>query len=409
MNSENTPDIPLAVLNNDIKARFEKSDAKIKKKGNQNPKREQQNKVCWYDFTMHVNPNLESYDNWKVNHDLLPMEEWIKMFLTSIAKKFSFQLEAGEENGTLHYQGRISLHLKNRLTALVKIFRNWGIVARLSVTSEDMIDNMDYVTKATTRVGGPWFNTDVALANLSPEVRFTPNWYPWQLEVISWIDIYEKRCIDCIISDPDKGKSTLNDWLLARGIIEEITPLFENARDIVRQVHNTGGKHKAYFVDIPMAFDVKDKKKASQLYTAIEYIKSGKSIEDRHKFDRKWNPNGHPRIVIFTNTVPNLSLVAADRWRLWTINKNMVLVKWGTKEPEAPIATVPEAPTLILNEINNTGNIISVSGGGTINEINDGVFIHLPQRTTVEITCEKIDIDQKIDTDQKINQKSQAS
>lgn len=40
--------------------------------------------------------------------------EELKKFLSAIAKKWCFQLERGEENGFLHYQGRVSLKVRTK-------------------------------------------------------------------------------------------------------------------------------------------------------------------------------------------------------------------------------------------------------------------------------------------------------
>lgn len=62
------------------------------------------------------------------------------------------------------------------------------------------------------------------------------------------------------------------------------------------------------------------KDKLGDFYSGIEVIKNGVAYDKRYsakkiRFDR-------PRIIVFSNELPNFELMSEDRWKLWTINDN---------------------------------------------------------------------------------------
>ena len=67
------------------------------------------------------------------------------------------------------------------------------------------------------------------------------------------------------------------------------------------------------------------KDRLGDFYAGIEVIKNGVAYDKRYaakkiRFDR-------PRIIVFTNMMPNLDLMSKDRWALWEI-KNNKLIKY---------------------------------------------------------------------------------
>jgi hypothetical protein len=77
-----------------------------------------------------------------------------------------------------------------------------------------------------------------------------------------------------------------------------------------------------YIVDMPRGMK---KDRLGDFYAGIEVIKNGVAYDKRYtakkiRFDR-------PRIIVFTNMMPNLDLMSKDRWALWEI-KNNKLIKY---------------------------------------------------------------------------------
>jgi len=91
----------------------------------------------------------------------------------------------------------------------------------------------------------------------------------------------------------------------------------------------------AYFIDLPRAIR---KDKLSGLFSGIETIKGGFAYDPRYEF--KSEDFDSPYICVFSNIVPDLSMLSLDRWNIWTINDKHELVKFTT---ELSLAT-PIAP-----------------------------------------------------------------
>src|SRR5690606_24730073 len=68
-----------------------------------------------------------------------------------------------------------------------------------------------------------------------------------------------------------------------------------------------------------------------QFYAGIEEVKNGYAFDDRYKFREKWFDC--PSIWIFTNKLPNLAMLSADRWKIWRVVDNK-LIKYSDKEDD---------------------------------------------------------------------------
>lgn len=65
----------------------------------------------------------------------------------------------------------------------------------------------------------------------------------------------------------------------------------------------------AYCFDIPRAVSIKQ---ANAMWSGIEMIKNGCLYERRYHPEKKWIEP--PKIIIFTNEEPDLSMLSRDRW-----------------------------------------------------------------------------------------------
>lgn len=70
------------------------------------------------------------------------------------------------------------------------------------------------------------------------------------------------------------------------------------------------------FFDMPRAMP---KQALHGLYTAIEQIKKGKVYDLRYHYKDWWFDS--PQIWVFSNTMPDRSLLSADRWKVWTVHE----------------------------------------------------------------------------------------
>lgn len=237
--------------------------------------------------------------------------ELLKKKLEYHSKKWSFQIEEGKETKFIHYQGRLSLKTKTRLTTLIE---KWGVKEfHFSVTSSANKDNMFYVMKDETRIEGPFANTDEKLY-IPRQVREISTLYPWQNQVIEISKVWNTRHINLII-DPvgNIGKSILKTYVRCHKL-GRVIPFSNNYKDILRMVCDMPTSN-FYIIDMPKALD---KDKLGNLFSAIETIKDGYAYDDRYSFKEKIFDS--PNIFIFTNEKPDVTYLSNDRWKFWRVS-----------------------------------------------------------------------------------------
>lgn len=239
-------------------------------------------------------------------------------------KKWTFQKEEGSKTGFLHYQGRVSLKVKNRLSGVINLFKE--IPMRWSITSTENRDNCFYVLKDDTRVEGPWSDSDEVIY-IPRQIRDIDNLYPWQEKIIKISKKWDTRTIHCIIDlEGNNGKTSLMTYMMVHKL-GEIIPFCNDYRDIMRFVMDMPTSN-CYLIDMPRAIN---KEKLFQMWSGIETVKNGYAFDDRYHFRRKIFDC--PQIFVFMNTPPNKNLLSRDRWKLWTI-EDYHLVKYKEDTPD---------------------------------------------------------------------------
>ena len=312
---------------------------------------------CW-DFTLWIpqeqlcqTPVAEGVES----EELKDLKATLTETLDLISNDWVFQLEQGEgsdsddEDGAsgsesedeeeeertarYHFQGRFRCKKqKKRLTALKKAFKDTIMAtAHLSVTSSANVKNNFYVTKEDTRIAGPWFS-----ASYHPPEEYVPrqvrhinkdNLRPWQKEVFEDIQKFNDRQINVIVDRKGNvGKSSFLTWCSChvKGVIE--VPPVHDFKDVCQFVSSIviqrgRGAAQTLFVDFPRA---RDQTKIHQFMAGIENLKNGSLFETR--YTAKSIKIDSPNIWMFTNTVLKLNYVSFDRWRFYTINKDLELV-----------------------------------------------------------------------------------
>ena len=258
----------------------------------------------------------------------------IKKFFNEVAKKWCFQEETGSETGYVHYQCRISLKLKVRLSVFVqKVKDTFGYAnvhpKGISVTSEANKTNLFYVLKEDTRTDGPWRDDDEVLY-IPRQIREIKELYPWQKTIIDDLPVWNTRTINVIIDKTgNNGKSTLSSWVRCYRL-GRILPALNDAKDLMRATYDMPTS-KAYLIDLPRALN---KGKMDEMYSAIEQIKSGYCYDDRYNFREKIFDC--PNIWIFTNTEPDRNLISWDRWKLWEIKLKCLVPYIPEENGETP-------------------------------------------------------------------------
>ncbi len=256
------------------------------------------NACCVWDFTAPSDKNDEF--------------DMIKLFKLQ-CKKYCFQEEKGLKTGYLHYQGRISLKLKLRLTGVLKLFpKGWN----WSPTSSANRDNNFYVCKSDTRIKGPWKDTDQYIPR---QIREMKEMFPFQQTIIDLAKVWDTRTIHLIWDKKgNKGKSYLALYMRAHKLGSYI-PFVNDYKDLMRMAYCMPYK-KSFLVDLPKAIK---KDKLNQMYSALETIKNGYAFDDRYHF--KDILFDCPNIFVFSNRLPDLQYLTFDRWKIWTIKDNKLV------------------------------------------------------------------------------------
>lgn len=269
------------------------------------------NHACYtYDFVYSAN-KFES------EHALITL-------LKGLCKKYVFQLEQGESSGYLHYQGRLSLVKKVRPDKVLKLFKeefrpNW-IKPTVKNQHNEFVNKGDafYQMKEQTRVKGPWCDKDEELY-IPRQIREVKQLRPFQQTIIDSADNWDTRSINLVYCpEGNKGKSILVGYCRAYKIGRALPPV-NDFKDMMRMVCDMPTA-RLYLVDMPRSLN---KDRLYQFYSGIETVKDGYAYDDRYKFKEK--VFDCPNIWIFTNILPDLSMLSDDRWKLWSIDKEYKL------------------------------------------------------------------------------------
>jgi len=286
---------------------------------------------------METENNQLSIWDFRVNMDELTSEDIIKG-LEGIAKQFTCQAEQGD-SGYRHYQGRLSLIKKRRKTEkhiILKLFKTWKPnYLEPTANPTALKGDLFYVMKEDTRIGEPFTDKD------RPKEVYIPRHYrhidleklyPFQQTIWNTIKddkLFNSRQINLIYcKQGNKGKSTIAhlarlkaNSLVIPAIINDAKELIQTACDMCM---DSGLRNpNSVFIDMPRAMN---KERLYGVYSAIETIKDGYLYDVRHHF-KSWDIDS-PHVWVFTNTMPDLSMLSQDRWNLFTIDENLCLVEY---------------------------------------------------------------------------------
>lgn len=250
----------------------------------------------------------------------LPRDDWshteiIKLIHPKYVKKYTFQLEKGD-SGYEHFQGRLSLIKKRRLTEACKLLKEVLPKIHLSVTSNNGLEDNFYVLKEDTKLEGAWSDTDPKPQFIPRQIREITKLKPWQQTVVDLSSEWNTRNINIILDTAGNiGKSILSTYMGVYGHGRQL-PYCNDYKDIMRMVMDIPTS-RCYLIDMPRAIN---KEKLFQMYGAIETVKSGYAYDDRYSFRDKYFDC--PNIWVFTNTVPDFGLLSIDRWKLWEVKND---------------------------------------------------------------------------------------
>lgn len=260
----------------------------------------------------------------RVSENEISQSDLVKLF-KHIAKKWTFQLEKGEDTGYLHYQCRVSLKQKKRDNELRKLL---AIPCYISPTSSANRDNDFYVSKIETRVDGPWSDSDPYLPRQIREIKALRF---WQTQIIDSRLDWDTRTIN-ILYDPvgGHGKTTVKTYIGAKKLGRAL-PFMNDYRDMLRIVMDTP-KVPLYIIDIPRALN---KDRLFQFFSGIETLKDGYAYDDRYSFKEEYFDC--PTVWVFMNEIPELSYLSADRWKFWRFTEKQNLEQFTPEKKRCPV------------------------------------------------------------------------
>lgn len=259
--------------------------------------------VCMYDFTLPRNEKFAS------------MLDVYNHVLKGWTKKWVFQLEKGD-SGYEHWQGRVSLIKKRRIQELVG---KWCVGGHISITSNNSSKEFSYVMKNDTRIDGPFVDTE--FSEPPPKTRQLREFeqyqlYPWQEKVLHIAQRWDVRSITLIYDTTgNSGKTSFSEYMEQRGLAYEIPP-FRAMEDLMQACMGIPPQ-KAYIIDMPRGMK---KDKLGDFYAGLECLKNGVMYDKRYSFKKR--RIDRPQVIVFTNCLPEWSLMSLDRWDVYQMNSN---------------------------------------------------------------------------------------
>lgn len=236
--------------------------------------------------------------------DEINNENAIREFFKEFGERWAIAHEIGEQSGYRHLQCRV---------VLKKGKDKWGIIDELQVrglgsceVQPTHVRDFNYCLKD----GIYERESDQIILD---KCRGTPR--EWQKIAMEKFKNQDPRKILLVYDgNGNRGKSWLWNRLVgthqARGI-----PAFDDGRDAVRcaMAENSRG----FAIDTPRAGEIK-----KSLWAGIEQIKNGYLYDDRYQWREKHIPI--PRVIVFSNKLPNFNVLSKDRWEIMDITNEKV-------------------------------------------------------------------------------------
>lgn len=265
-----------------------------------------------------------------------------------LCKAWVFQVEKGENTGTIHFQARISLHKKRRFQELKDELDETVLKgATLLPTSNNGRSGQafwSYCSKRPSKVLGPWCSkSDYEPAKMTRQLRqfYDIGLQPWMKTVQDMMAVPDERHVDMIIDfQGNRAKSVFVEHLHYKEISYDLPPL-RLMSDIMEFVLSSRKQKlwKSYSLDLPRGMK---KDKMGDFFSGIELLKRGKAYDRRYSakrtcFDR-------PNVWVFTNALPPYGLLSKDRWRMWKISEELQLIPFYDQPQEnLPALMIAEA------------------------------------------------------------------
>lgn len=158
--------------------------------------------------------------------------------------------------------------------------------------------------------------------------------YEWQKKLYQLVQQEDDRTIKVIYdATGNAGKSIFCEYLMYNKLAFEIPPL--RSMEDIMQMSMCIKPQKCYLIDMPRGMK---KDKLGEFYSGLECLKNGYMYDKRYSF--KMRRIDRPQICCFTNMLPKMELLSADRWELYRLEGGDLV----------PMDSIVNAPLLDLED-----------------------------------------------------------
>lgn len=258
---------------------------------------------------------------WSVREDSKENDDIVHGFCLKYFDKFIYQLENPRTDGVdnLHYQGYGHLLIKLRPGAIKKaaISLNGSLNGiEMSAASTAGVEALrTYCLKAETKIRGPWADGSRYLGE-----DLITALYPWQQEIKDEVaGPVNDRTINVIVDEVGNiGKSAFCKYMAWH--FKAPVCGWAKTGDILNLVSQMPNR-SLYLFDLSRARPQDWAR--DDVCAAMEGIKNGLFVNTKYQVCQVIMKS--PHIWMFTNQVPNISAMSADRWRLWEVSGNQLV------------------------------------------------------------------------------------
>lgn len=227
--------------------------------------------------------------------------------------------------------GRFGLKTKKRLGTLQELLADSSLsqaqLYAAAATAEDPaffeVDSRDGSTQSTgvSKIRGPWSHLTHGLEIPDYVARMVrEGMYPWQRQVVDSIGSDTERIVNFVV-DPrgNSGKTTMGMWLLVNGYGKRLAST-ANPKELSASVLDCPNR-KCFILDLPRTF--RNHQQMELLFGAIEEIKNG--FAEDHRYKHRMETFQPPAVWVFANSLPDLSFLSMDRWRIWLLQDKSLI------------------------------------------------------------------------------------
>lgn len=228
-----------------------------------------------------------------------------------ICTRYIWGEEIGEQ-GTPHLQGGIWLRKKTRITELKHICN--GRLSFRKIRNEKAL--FDYCQKDQTNIIKFGNFNDLEDDEIYTGQDLPTILYPWQDTVLKILkEVPDDRTIHWIYDNiGNTGKSKFTKFMEFHYNATGITK--GKYSDIMNFLYNIK-KLKILLVDLARNTD------GNVSFNALEDAKSGSIFNTKYETGKKLILS--PHVLVMSNSLPNLTKLSIDRWKIWGINEQKEL------------------------------------------------------------------------------------